>query len=104
MIVVFELMGNDVCGGHEDFDHWTKPDEFEADIRERLAELDAKLPVGSHVIVLGLATGTILWDSLHDRTHPLGVTYETFYNYLNCLDTSPCWGWMNSNETVRNAT
>lgn len=26
------------------------------------------------------------------------------YNYLNCLSISPCRGWMNSNETLRNAT
>ncbi len=27
-----------------------------------------------------------------------------FYDFLNCLDASPCYGWMNSNATVRNAT
>jgi acyloxyacyl hydrolase len=26
------------------------------------------------------------------------------YDYLNCLQINPCWGWLNSNATVRNAT
>ena len=26
------------------------------------------------------------------------------YDWMNCLDISPCWGWMNSNETIRNLT
>lgn len=36
--------------------------------------------------------------------HPLNVTYETVYNFLNCLKISPCWGWLNSNATVRRFT
>ncbi len=39
---------------------------------------------------------------MHNRTHPIGVTYEEVYDFLNCLEISPCWVWMNSNETVRN--
>ena len=23
------------------------------------------------------------------------------YDFLNCLKISPCWGWLNSNETIR---
>jgi len=45
---------------------------------------------------------------MHNRIHPIGstnqdVTYSTFYDYLNCLEVSPCAGWMNSNKTVRDA-
>ena len=40
---------------------------------------------------LGLADGRTLWNSLHNRTHPLGVSYETVYQFLNCLEISPCW-------------
>lgn len=25
------------------------------------------------------------------------------YNYLNCLQISPCWVWMNEDENIRNA-
>ena len=41
---------------------------------------------------------------MHNRTHPLGITYEAMYDYLNCLGISPCAGWMNSNATIRNNT
>lgn len=33
--------------------------------------------------------------------HPLNVTYASVYDFLNCLKISPCWGWLNSNDTVR---
>ena len=54
--------------------------------------------------MVGLAQGGILWDSLHNRTHPIGTTYKSVYDFLNCLYISPCYGWMNSNETIRNFT
>ena len=36
-----------------------------------------------------------------DLTHPIGVPYSDVYDFLNCLQINPCWGWLNSNETVR---
>ena len=58
---------------------------------------DKILPSGSHVIMTGLADGRVLWDFMSQRIHPLGeyrsdVTYENVYEYLNCLETSPCHG------------
>jgi len=46
---------------------------------------------------------------MHDRIHPIGayrgdVTYAQFYDFFNCLEVSPCFGWMNSNATWRNLT
>ena len=43
------------------------------------------------------------------RIHPLGslnsdVRYEDLYAYLNCLEISPCRGWMNKNATLRDLT
>lgn len=43
------------------------------------------------------------------RIHPLGalnsdVRYEDLYAYLNCLEVSPCRGWMDKNETLRDLT
>ncbi len=32
------------------------------------------------------------------------MTYAHFYDYLNCLEVSPCSGWMNSNSTIRDQT
>jgi len=59
------------------------------------------LSAGSHVVFIGLANGDILYPALWNRTHPIGVTYKVVYDYLNCLNASPCWVWMNSNSTVR---
>jgi len=41
---------------------------------------------------------------MHNRTNPIGTTYRNVYNFLNCLEISPCWGWLNSNYTDRKAT
>ena len=53
--------------------------------------------------------GRVLYESLANRVHPLGafhhdITFSDVYAYLNCLEISPCSGWMNSNATLRNAT
>eukprot|EP01125_Pyxidicula_operculata_P007112 TRINITY_DN2423_c0_g1_i1.p1 TRINITY_DN2423_c0_g1~~TRINITY_DN2423_c0_g1_i1.p1 ORF type:complete len:538 (-),score=124.40 TRINITY_DN2423_c0_g1_i1:159-1772(-) len=101
VILVLELIGNDVCTGHPDFNHYTPPPEFKSNIMTILTNLDSVLPPGSHVLMMGLAQGGVLWDLLHDRIHPIGTTYAAVYDYLNCLQVSPCWTWMNSNATVR---
>ena len=96
----------DVCNPHPNFDHMTTPEEFYDNVVTAMNYLDTQLPMGSHVVFMGLADGLILFDAMHNRIHPLGelrqdVTYEDLYNYLNCLEISPCWGWLNSNQTVR---
>eukprot|EP01012_Entosiphon_sulcatum_P057106 TRINITY_DN8082_c0_g1_i1.p1 TRINITY_DN8082_c0_g1~~TRINITY_DN8082_c0_g1_i1.p1 ORF type:complete len:570 (+),score=119.58 TRINITY_DN8082_c0_g1_i1:29-1711(+) len=103
------LIGNDVCGHEHDFDHMTTPQEFYHWMNQTFYWLEAHLPFGSHVISVGLVDGRILYDSMHARIHPIGwtrqdVNYAQVYDFLNCLDISPCWGWMNGNETVRNLT
>jgi acyloxyacyl hydrolase len=104
MIVFMEFIGNDVCGSEQDFTHMTTPVEFKANIINLLNYLDTVLPAGSHVVSVGLADGALLYEELQNATHPIGVGYPIFYDYLNCLEVSPCWGWMNSNATVRNTT
>lgn len=79
----------------------TTVEEFRKNVLEALNYLDTVLPTGSHVVFIGLANGLVLYDTLHNRTHPVGVTYEVVYDFLNCLNISPCWVWMNSNQTVR---
>ena len=103
------LVGNDVCSGHPDIDHMTKPEDFYTSSLETLKYVDSIVAPGSVVIALGLVDGRILYDTLHDHIHPIGslrndVTYANFYDYFNCLQVSPCFGWMNSNETYRNLT
>jgi acyloxyacyl hydrolase len=103
-LVFFELIGNDVCSGHATFSTMTSVTEFRANIMTALRQLDTQLPPRSRVVTIALADGEVLWEWLHNRTHPIGVPYEQVYDFLNCLGASPCWGWMNSNATVRNLT
>ena len=101
MIVVMELIGNDVCSGHG---KTTPPELFKEALLGRLAYLDTVLPPGSHVIMLGMVNGSLLYDYLHNETHPTGVTYRDIYDFLNCLQINPCPGWLNSNATARRLT
>ncbi|KAH3777124.1 hypothetical protein DPMN_178561 [Dreissena polymorpha] len=110
LIVIYALVGNDVCNGHPDtIDHMTKPEDMRKYALQTLDFLDSVLPSGSYVFLTGLADGRVLYNSLHDRVHPIGalrndVTYAHFYDYFNCLEISPCTGWMNTNETLRDLT
>lgn len=103
VLLIYELVGNDVCTPHPDLSRMTTPTEFYTNVVGSLQYLDTILPQGSHVVFVGLADGRVLWDNLYNRTHPIGVTYESVYNFLNCLQISPCWVWMNDNETIRDA-
>jgi acyloxyacyl hydrolase len=101
VVLTFELVGNDVCSPHPDFTHFTDPTVFKNNLLEVLGNFSLTLPNNSYVLFMGLAKGSILWDLMHNRTHPLGTTYAEVYGLLNCLQISPCWTWMNSNQTVR---
>eukprot|EP01112_Ceratiomyxa_fruticulosa_P001674 TRINITY_DN11841_c0_g1_i1.p1 TRINITY_DN11841_c0_g1~~TRINITY_DN11841_c0_g1_i1.p1 ORF type:complete len:571 (-),score=147.90 TRINITY_DN11841_c0_g1_i1:136-1848(-) len=103
LLLIYEVVGNDVCNGHHTVDTMTEPEQFRQQVLQTLYYLEKQLPNGSHVLFLGLVDGRILWNSLHNRTHPIGVSYADVYAYLNCLYISPCYLWMNSNETLRNA-
>lgn len=110
LIVFFAYVGNDVCNSWFDtLDHDTHVLQFEQNLNATLLKLDKVLPMGSHVIVMDLADARFLYDNMNNRTHPLGalrndVKTKDFYDYLNCLDTSPCRGWLTSNDTLRNFT
>lgn len=101
MIVVMELIGNDVCLG---INQTTPPDFFKDGLIKRMEYLDTVLPKGSHLIMIGMVNGSLLYDYLHDQPHPIGVTYRAVYDYLNCLHINPCPGWLNSNGTIRHMT
>lgn len=101
VLLTYELIGNDVCSGHPDFTHFTSLADFENNLLEVLGNFSLTLPNNSYVVFMGLAHGSILWDLMNARTHPIGATYAEVYDFLNCLQISPCWTWMNSNQTVR---
>ena len=109
IFAVLALLGNDVCNSHHSMDHMTTVDEFKKNMNEVLDYLEATLPESSVVLAVGLADGRVLYDNMHNRIHPVSsflkdITYRQFYNYLNCLEISPCFGWLNDNETWRNVT
>lgn len=79
VFLVLELIGNDVCSSHHDFDHFTTPEDFEKNIVEILQYLDTILPAGSHVLTIGLAQGSALWDYMHAQTHPVGMARFFFF-------------------------
>lgn len=109
-IVIYAMIGNDVCSGNIDpLPKMTTPEKLYSKVMQTLQYLDSHLPNDSHIILYGLPDGRFLWDHLHDRYHPLGqlnkdVTYAHFYSFLNCLQVSPCHGWMSSNKTLRTLT
>lgn len=103
-LVIFSLIGNDVCNGHPGTSHMTPPDHFRESVLASLAALDAKLPSGSAVLMVGLVDGRVLYDTMHAVQHPAGPNYREIYGYLNCNEQTPCLGWLNSNETFRNIT
>lgn len=99
LLMFLELIGNDVCSKTPS--GMTTPDKFEYNILRLLDWLDSTVPAGSHLWIYGLADGDILYENLHNLTHPLEVTYATVYNFLNCLKISPCAGWLSTNATAR---
>lgn len=109
-LAVLSLIGNDVCNGHPDTEaHMTTVADFVKANTATLAWLDQTLPPGSRVLTTGLVDGRVLWDSMSGRTHPVShvdgvVKYADVYTFLNCLEVSPCTGWMNANATLRDAT
>ncbi|XP_028399088.1 acyloxyacyl hydrolase-like [Dendronephthya gigantea] len=108
-LVFYSLVGNDVCNSDPTGGGMTTVEQMRANALKTMSSFDKILPNGSHVAMIGLADGRVLFDAMHNRTHPIGklrndVTYARLYDFLNCLQISPCAGWLNSNETIRNAT
>jgi len=95
MLVFLELVANDVC-----FYQSTPPENFRQNILNILNYLDTVLPSGSHLVSLGLVNGSLITEAVKGKTHPVGVSYNDFYDYLNCMDLDLCWGYLNSNSTI----
>jgi len=108
LLVIYAPFGDDVCNMHveDTLAHMTTPEQFQINVIDALNYLDEILPPGSHVVFIGIVDGSILWYGLHNRSTPLGngITYRDVYEWLLCLNTNPCVGWLNPNETLRNLT
>jgi acyloxyacyl hydrolase len=82
----------------------TTVEEMTANVKTSMEYLDVILPKGSTVVTIALADGRILYDTMQDQIHPILVTYPQVYDYLDCVNSNPCWGWLNTNETWRDLT
>jgi acyloxyacyl hydrolase len=86
--------------------HMTSPVAFHKNVMNVLNTLNAVVPVGSHVILIGLVDGGFIYPTMANRIHPLGqfhgnIRYDDVYAWFNCMEMGPCSAWMNSNVTLR---
>jgi len=112
-LVVYAMVGNDVCGPHPGTGQMTTPEEFEKNVVETMGWLELNLVAGSHVVFVGLVHGEMIWDVMSGVTYPyFGVTYADVWALLSESWTggsdnrtlNPCWGWLNPDPKWRNAT
>ncbi|GFV67538.1 acyloxyacyl hydrolase [Trichonephila clavipes] len=109
-IVFYGMMGNDVCERWmKSLDDLTTPEQFRSNVLKTLDTLNAILPQGSHVLLIGLVNGSFIYPTMSERLHPIGqlhrdVRYKDVYEWFNCMRIGPCYGWMNKNDTIREAT
>eukprot|EP00211_Chloroparvula_japonica_P001452 CAMPEP_0119128880 /NCGR_PEP_ID=MMETSP1310-20130426/6848_1 /TAXON_ID=464262 /ORGANISM="Genus nov. species nov., Strain RCC2339" /LENGTH=560 /DNA_ID=CAMNT_0007119253 /DNA_START=83 /DNA_END=1762 /DNA_ORIENTATION=+ len=97
----YAMIGDDICD-HGSEEGWSTPQEFRVNVLKTLSFLNETLPPESSVILIGLVNGEVLWDVLSEHEYPLqDITYANWWDWLNCLDISYCWGWLNSNATIR---
>ena len=110
----------------------TSKKQFHDNVLETLKFLEQTLPPESHVILVGLIDGSVLYKAMAKRYHPLGMlrkdlTYDDVYDWFNCMEIGPCHGinilfvkiamfvfqihttfiflgWMTRNKTLREIT
>lgn len=107
LMLFMAMIGNDVCNSKCDVSSMTTTEQYYQHFLDAVIYADGVLAPGSVQVLVGLADGRVLYDYMHARIHPIGsvnqdVTYTDLYDFLNCLQISPCCTWMNSNETIRN--
>ena len=73
-LVIYSMVGNDVCNEKEDtVKHMTSPLEFRKNVMKTLEFLEDNLPPNSHVVLVGLIDGKVLYETMAERLHPLGL-------------------------------
>jgi acyloxyacyl hydrolase len=109
-LVIYSMVGNDVCNEKMDtVAHMTSPGDFYKNVMKTLRFLEKALPPNSHIVLVGLIDGSILYKAMAKRYHPLGelrkdLTFDDVYQWFNCMEIGPCHGWMSSNATLRKMT
>ncbi|KAK3741945.1 hypothetical protein RRG08_024691 [Elysia crispata] len=110
LLLAYAFFGNDVCNKFPNtFDYMTTPTQMFNNTMRVMEQLHRILPNHSHVGILSLLDGRVLYNEMHQRVHPVNsysgrVTYADFYDFMNCLQISPCRGWLNTNSTIRDLT
>ena len=75
------VAGNDVCtSGADSLAEMTPPDVFYKNTLGTLKFLESKLPPGSHVVLIGLIDGGMIYDTMAHRLHPVGQLVSTTLN------------------------
>ncbi|KAJ8870455.1 hypothetical protein PR048_029477 [Dryococelus australis] len=70
------------CRFSNTFDHMTKPATFRKNVHNALKLLDVRVPVDSHVVLLGLVDGGMIFDIMADRLHPIGILLGFLDSFL----------------------
>ena len=65
------VAGNDVCTSSADSE-MTPPDVFYKNTLGTLKFFESQLPPGSHVVLIGLIDGGMIYDTMAHRLHPIG--------------------------------
>ena len=81
------IPGNDVCtSGADTLAEMTPPDVFYKNTLGTLKFFENKLPPGSHVILIGLIDGSMIWDVMAHRLHPIGQLVRSTQHFENFSD------------------
>ncbi|XP_063218353.1 acyloxyacyl hydrolase-like [Bacillus rossius redtenbacheri] len=110
LLIFYAVVGIDVCNELSDtLRRMTKPSVFRRNVVNALRLLDGTVPEDSHVVLIGLVDGGMIYDIMADRLHPIGqlngdVHYRELYRWFNCMEIGPCYGWLNENATLRKLT
>jgi len=115
MIMLYNPAANDVCNPHMGSNYMTTPKEFYANNLNILQQLDAKLPPGSHVVLVGLFHGDMIYESMYTQAYPYfsqpgnTFTYGNFWALGDEIVVNPnsngtinaCWAWLNADPYWR---
>jgi len=106
-LVFYSLIGNDVC--RMTAGNMTTVFEFRQNVLKALDYMEDHLAPGSHVVLVGLIDAGFLYEAMAERVHPIGeyhknVKYKDVYEWFNCMQIGPCWGWMNQDARARRKT
>ncbi|KAK3914227.1 Acyloxyacyl hydrolase [Frankliniella fusca] len=110
LTILLGVFGNDVCNRFPDtLKNMTSTKQFYKNIMQVIQSLEKTLPAKSHIALIGLVNGSFIYDTLSERLHPIGeyhgnVRYKDVFKWFECMQISPCNGWLSENKSIRDAT